>query len=217
MKLHLNKIHYPVTALGPGTRLGIWTQGCTIGCRGCASRDTWQADPVYAVDVDDVLTRCVELVGSGPLDGITISGGEPSDQAAAVIALLERLADWSSFRGDPVDVLLYSGRTQRWLESERPELLAAVDAVIPEPYLDDRRVGGIWRGSANQPIVAFSALGRARYGSIPKKEPAAPPFQIAVADGAVWFIGIPRRGDLDRVVERAATRGVLIGEASWRS
>ena len=39
--LSVNRLHHPVTALGSGSRVGIWTQGCAIRCRGCASLDTW--------------------------------------------------------------------------------------------------------------------------------------------------------------------------------
>ena len=51
----LNRAHYPVTTLGPGVRAGIWTQGCTIGCRGCASRDTWEPDPSRLIDVEQLV------------------------------------------------------------------------------------------------------------------------------------------------------------------
>jgi anaerobic ribonucleoside-triphosphate reductase activating protein len=217
MRLHLSKVHYPVTALGPGTRLGIWTQGCTVGCRGCASRDTWEVTPEHEIDVDDLVARCAAMVADGPLDGVTISGGEPSDQPDAVLALVVGIRARARAEGREIDVLLYSGRSFGWLEVERSALLAAVDAVIPEPYLDGRPAGGVWRGSSNQPIVPLSRLGRERYGSVSDDEPPTVPFQLAVDDGSVWFIGIPRRGDLDRIVERAARRGVVIEEASWRS
>ena len=37
----ISRLHFPVTTLGPGRRLGIWFQGCSIQCRGCISIDTW--------------------------------------------------------------------------------------------------------------------------------------------------------------------------------
>ena len=41
MALVVNRVHFPVTALGPGRRLGVWVQGCSIGCAGCLAHDTW--------------------------------------------------------------------------------------------------------------------------------------------------------------------------------
>lgn len=41
MMLYLSRIHFPVTTLGPGNRIGIWFQGCSIQCQGCVSVDTW--------------------------------------------------------------------------------------------------------------------------------------------------------------------------------
>jgi anaerobic ribonucleoside-triphosphate reductase activating protein len=40
-RIGLNRVHFPVTALGPGRRIGIWLQGCLIRCPGCMSLDTW--------------------------------------------------------------------------------------------------------------------------------------------------------------------------------
>ena len=39
--IRLNKAHYPVTALGPGRRIGLWLQGCALACPGCISQDSW--------------------------------------------------------------------------------------------------------------------------------------------------------------------------------
>ncbi len=44
MNILLNKAHFPVTVLGPGRRIGLWLQGCTIRCRGCVSQDARPAD-----------------------------------------------------------------------------------------------------------------------------------------------------------------------------
>ncbi len=49
MNILLNKAHFPVTVLGPGRRIGIWLQGCSIGCAGCISQDTWEADATKAM------------------------------------------------------------------------------------------------------------------------------------------------------------------------
>ena len=41
MNISLSRVHFPVTTLGPGQRLGLWFQGCSIRCAGCISADTW--------------------------------------------------------------------------------------------------------------------------------------------------------------------------------
>ena len=55
MKIALNKVHFPITTLGHGRRVGIWTQGCSIHCPGCISRDTWEPDDARAVEVATLL------------------------------------------------------------------------------------------------------------------------------------------------------------------
>lgn len=42
MRMILSRLHFPVTTLGPGRRIGVWFQGCSIRCAGCISRDTWE-------------------------------------------------------------------------------------------------------------------------------------------------------------------------------
>ncbi|WP_033212785.1 4Fe-4S single cluster domain-containing protein [Kitasatospora phosalacinea] len=214
VRLMLNKAHYPVTSLGPGTRAGIWTQGCTIGCAGCVSQDTWAADPGTSVDLaalQDWLAGLPE-----PLDGITVSGGEPFQQPEALAALLEWVGRWRRERSAPLDVLVYSGYQLARLRREHPGLLARCDAVITGPYVERLHTPGLrWRGSGNQRLTALTALGHERYGG---PEPGgAPPMQVAVADGRIWFIGVPGPGDLDRLEARLRASGITVEEVSWRS
>jgi anaerobic ribonucleoside-triphosphate reductase activating protein len=84
-RISLSKLHFPITALGPGRRIGIWFQGCSIRCAGCMSRDTW-AFTRDGEPVETVLKRMEPWFAEA--DGITISGGEPFDQADGLLALL---------------------------------------------------------------------------------------------------------------------------------
>ncbi|MEO3855991.1 4Fe-4S single cluster domain-containing protein [Acrocarpospora sp. B8E8] len=210
--LRLNRCHYPVTALGPGVRAGIWVQGCTIGCSGCVATDTWPADPATEVSVGTVLGWLASL--SGPVDGVTISGGEPFQQPEAVAELVAGIRAWAADR--PVDVLAYSGYTLSRLRSRAglARLVDACDAVVTGPYARNRPGGGWLRGSANQVITPITPLGQARYGG---EEPAGPRLQVGVEGDRVYLIGVPRRDDLDRAAEALRRAGVEIEEASWRT
>ena len=213
--LRLNKIHYPVTALGPGRRAALWLQGCHVGCRGCLSLDTWDPERAPLTPVSQVAQDIVDILDADPtLTGVTISGGEPSEQAPALISLLQTIRRRCAPRVPPLDVLMYSGLTWRKLSKEQPELLALLDAVIPEPFVAAMAPGGRWRGSSNQPLLLLTDLARDRYAGV--DDATAPSFQIVVEEGRLWTIGVPRPGDLDRVLEIAAVHGVTVEETSWR-
>ncbi len=215
--LELNKAHWPVTVLGPGRRIGLWVQGCSIGCKGCVSRDTWPRDATKAIAVDALVAWCRDVTG-GALDGVTISGGEPFEQPVALAALLDGLAQWRDAAALDFDVLCYSGYPLKTLQRDHADLLARLDAVIPEPYADRLAQGGLWRGSANQPLVPLSERGRARYAAwLDAPAPAAgKAMQVAVEGGRVWMIGIPARGDMARVEALCASRGLTLTDVSWR-
>ncbi|WP_017237700.1 4Fe-4S single cluster domain-containing protein [Streptomyces sp. SS] len=214
--LMLNKAHYPVTSLGPGTRAGIWTQGCTIGCAGCVSEDTWAADPATSVDVDALLGWIASL--PRPLDGVTVSGGEPFQQPKALTRLLQGVDVWRAGQSLPIDILVYSGYSLSWLRKEHPDILSACDAVITGRYVERlNRPGLNWRGSANQRVTPLTELGHERYGDAEEPAAESPRMQVSVEGGRIWFIGIPHRGDMDRLDDRLRTAGITTGDVSWRS
>jgi anaerobic ribonucleoside-triphosphate reductase activating protein len=215
MRILLNRLHHPVTALGPGRRAGIWLQGCSIGCFGCASADTWSADETRSVDLDWII-EWLNAIDDGRLDGITITGGEPFDQPTALEALIDAIDRWRQTRLDAVDVLCFSGRPLVRLQRDHAELLARFDAIIAGPYMRRKPSRRIWCGSENQRITPLSELGWQRYEPFLDLEVDRPPMQLAVDDG-VWLIGIPRAGALPALVEKATAGGVHLEGISWRS
>ncbi len=216
MKIRLNKAHFPVTTLGYGRRLGLWVQGCGIGCKGCVSRDTWDPRGGWEVDVTEVLAWCDSRRTLG-IDGMTISGGEPFEQPGALKRLLEALDAWRQGLERPFDVLCYSGLPLARIRRRHAGALAFVDALIPEPYVAGRPASGPLKGSSNQPLVPLTALGRTRYGDEAQHAGDAPRIQVSVERGAAWFIGIPGPGDMEKLEEFARARGVVMEDVSWRA
>lgn len=212
--LALNKAHYPVTVLGPGSRIGIWFQGCSIGCAGCVSQDTWAADGGKAIAIDRLIRWCREVSDDAP-DGITISGGEPFEQPAALGALLEALDAWRTGTNADFDVLAYSGLPLRRLRAEHADLLARLDAVIPEPFVETLPLGHTLRGSINQPLVPLSARGERRYAAL-IDQPAARRLQVSVEPERIWYIGIPDRGEMAKVEAACRNKGLVFVRSSWR-
>ena len=216
MKIRLNKAHFPVTTLGYGRRLGLWVQGCSIGCEGCVSRDTWDATGGWDEDVLGVVQWCDSQRERG-IDGITISGGEPFEQPRALARLLEALAEWRHQLDQPFDILCYSGFTLARLERCHAEVLALLDVLVPEPFVVGRGGPQRLRGSGNQTLIPLTQLGRVRYGDEAQFATGPPGIQVSVDQGAVWFIGIPNPGDMERLEERARSRGVDLVDVSWRA
>lgn len=207
--IELNRVHYPVTALGPGTRAGIWLQGCTLACPGCLARDTWAADPARAVPVSDLLDWLGELPDG--LDGITISGGEPFQQPSALAELVAGISRWRA--GRPIDVLAYSGYA--WSRIRRhTNVLAHCDAVVTGPYIARRNTGATpLRGSANQSLIPLTPLGRQRYETA---FPARPPLQAFPEGDRVWLIGVPGPGELERLRAGLGEAGIVTEDVTWK-
>lgn len=217
MKIAINKAHFPVTVLGPGRRIGIWVQGCSIGCKGCVSQDTWARDPGREMTVARLLSWC-KGTSAGGFDGVTISGGEPFEQPAALGALLDGLHHWRASGGPDFDILCYSGYPLATLQKKHARLLAKLDALIPEPFIDAKPLTHLWRGSSNQPLVLLSERGRARYAGFIDApiDSNAKRIQAMVDGERVWYVGIPGRGDMAALEASCKERGVAFAKVSWR-
>ena len=214
----INRLHWPVDVLGPGRRVGIWVQGCSIGCPGCVSRDTWPPlNPHDRIATSELMDRINALVDSGPagpIDGVTVTGGEPFDQADALEGLLTSLRGWLDQRGAPsADLLVYTGYDEPDARRLAPQAFELADAVIVGPYRAGEP-GSRWWGSGNQRLVLRNKQQSARYEGAELE--AAAELQVAVDQGQVFIVGIPSRRALARVESRLADSGVRLGGVSWR-
>ncbi|KAF0845281.1 4Fe-4S cluster-binding domain-containing protein [Nocardia caishijiensis] len=213
--LLLSRLHHPVRNLGFGVRAGIWFQGCTVYCRGCIARDTWPFDPDRTYAIAGVLDWLTALPAE-QVDGVTISGGEPTDQPAALAALLAGIHAWRGERD--IDVLLYSGRDTAFLAEEFGWLAATVDVLVSEPYLLDRADGCALRGSRNQIVQTFSELGARRYPLASLEDDYGPQrnhVSVAVDNGSIWTVGIPLPGDMAAFRTRMTELGIETKRTSW--
>ena len=214
----VNRVHWPVNVLGPGRRVGIWLQGCSIRCPGCVSRDTWPSlSNTDHITTSQLLARIDTLVAQGPpgpVEGVTVSGGEPLDQVEALEDLLKLLRRWLDDRGAAhSDLLVYTGYDELEARRRGPEVFSLADAVIVGPF----RVGEPgtrWWGSGNQRLIADDKRLAARYEAAMAE--AAPEVQVSVDSGQVFMIGIPRRRTLAAVESRLARSGVRLEDVSWR-
>ncbi len=211
MKIQVNRIAHPVTVLGPGRRVGVWVQGCNIGCLGCASVDTWDADGGETLNTAALATELAEIIKAGDLTGITLTGGEPTEQAVELTDLVIRIRDEVNDR--PLDVLMFTGRSAKAAERVAPTLWAVADAAICGPYRASRPGADPLIASANQSLVVRTELGAARMGELDRATP--PMLQARVGDGDIVLVGLPGPGDLPRIEAALRERGVVMEGRSW--
>lgn len=142
-------------AEGPGVRFAVWVQGCSIRCPGCCNPEMFvHGRGGVELEAAD-LAR--EILATPGIEGLSMLGGEPFEQAEAVAELCRLV------RTGGKTVMIYSGYTleelrarvgrdpgvQALLDTTDLLLDGRYDATKPEKL---RR----WIGSENQVLHFFS-------------------------------------------------------------
>lgn len=198
-----------IDTLGPGTRSVVWVQGCTLHCAGCLVPETWGSDVGRWLDP---VTLAHELLDGDPIAGLTVSGGEPTEQPTAVAALLAEAHAMGR------TTWVYTGRVlEDLLAHEDPamlDLLAHVDVLVDGTFEQSQASALPYRGSANQRIVRLTeAIGAAN-----AEGQAGGRVRITVDSfGGLVVIGIPPPGFLSQLRAGLAARGLDVDPRdSWR-
>jgi anaerobic ribonucleoside-triphosphate reductase activating protein len=152
---HLLRVHALLPescSNGPGRRSVVWLQGCSLKCSGCFNP---AAKPRGGGRLITAAQLAATMLADRPrVEGVTISGGEPLDQAGGLLALLRCLRD----RGTR-SIILFSGFTLAEIQRlpGGPQVLALCDVLIDGRYDRTCRQATGMRGSANQRIHLLSS------------------------------------------------------------
>lgn len=127
--LNIHSILWDSRANGPGKRIAVWFQGCSIRCEGCFNPLTHPATPNQLIAPSALAERIVTK--SAGIEGITISGGEPFDQPEGLLELLKSIKETS-----PLTVILFSGYTFQAIGSMPlgESILKQTDVLIAGPF-----------------------------------------------------------------------------------
>ena len=159
--MNVARLLYPVQVLGPGNRVGIWLCGCSRGCKGCSNPELWRQKPEYEISPGGVFGLVQKVAALHPVDGFTITGGEPMDQALSLNKLLGLIAQISD------DILLYSGyRLEELLARGDPatdNILTTAAVLIDGAYVEEQNDNSLLRGSNNQRIHVLNKKYKDRY------------------------------------------------------
>ena len=159
--MNIARILYPVEVLGPGRRIGIWVCGCRRGCKGCSNPELWERKAEYEVSIDEIMSLVERIASMNKVDGFTISGGEPMDQAEELSELVIRLKEYSE------DILIYTGyrieQLQDRNDADTDRILTRVAVLIDGEYREEENTNVLLRGSANQRIFILSPVMENKY------------------------------------------------------
>ena len=151
MRLRLAGIVKESVVDGPGIRMVVFVQGCPHHCPGCHNPASHDPDGGYEATAEEILAQLKENVLAS---GITLSGGEPFEQADALALLAAEVKR----RGK--SVVTYTGYSFEYLMEWRQrnfavtQLLEHTDILVDGPYLESRRdISLAFRGSANQRLI----------------------------------------------------------------
>lgn len=141
--MYVARVLYPVEVLGPGKRVGIWFCGCPRRCKGCSNPELWEFQDRYYTSPQLVYELIMQIAKDHPIDGFTITGGDPMYQAndlQQLIVLLRAISE---------DILVYTGYSLNEISADQ---LNGIAVLIDGEYIESRNNNCILRGSDNQTI-----------------------------------------------------------------
>ena len=134
---------------GPGLRLAVFVQGCSRNCDGCHNPESQPYEGGTVWSVEDVLAKVTPIT-----QGITLTGGEPFDQAGQCWEIARAAHE----RG--LDVWAYTGYRFEELcdNADRHRLLAEADVLVDGEFVKELKSHSLkWRGSSNQRVIDVKA------------------------------------------------------------
>ncbi len=204
--MYVARILYPVKVLGPGLRVGIWFAGCRHFCRGCSNPELWEFGPEYRTSVDAVMQMIGKIHRQHPVEGFTVTGGEPFEQAEELAGLAVQLTAVSA------DILIYSGYTLHEL-TERADpftddILRRTAVLIDGRYQEERNENCRLRGSSNQTIHMLNDSYQGLYREYLEQQENE--IQNFMASDGIISVGIHRNGFKEALDEGLQDRGLTV-------
>ncbi len=191
MHWKLNRIQYPVYNLGKGKRIGIWVQGCSLGCKECISQTLQTFKGGKMIKIDALVNEIARV--KNLFDGVTITGGEPFQQYKELIAFCAYLKQHTS-----LEIYVFSGYYLDEIYELYPDklFLKYIDYLMDGRFINTRHDNENARGSNNQSlykIINNEPVKQEKYFASSK-------FGLNVdKDSQVYLSGIPKQNELQQL------------------
>ncbi len=135
---------------GPGLRAVLWMQGCKQRCPGCFNPDFQPFSGGVSYTPEALYTHLEKETDCfSRIEGITLSGGEPFEQAAPLLPFVRAV------RKAGLSVMAFSGYRLEDITMKGGAgalLLKEMDILVDGEYIEHQAVQHLWRSSANQRV-----------------------------------------------------------------
>lgn len=151
------------TVDGPGFRDVLWLQGCKHHCKGCHNPETWNEDEGQIIP----LQEAYDALTKSSITHITLSGGDPVEQAHCLFALLMEIKEQFPNK----TIWLYTGYTWEELFQSKSlykvGLIMLCDVIVDGKFIQEEADKNLkFRGSKNQRLIDVKKTLKSKLGEI---------------------------------------------------
>lgn len=195
--MYVARVLYPIEVLGPGKRIGIWFCGCPRRCKGCSNSELWTFQERYRTTPEQIYSLVSRIAAEYPVDGFTITGGDPMYQPEELQSLIGLIKHISQ------DILVYTGYKIDELTSD---MIRGISVLIDGEYIESRNNNSIIRGSDNQKVHILDDQYREKYVSYLIS--AENQIQNFMTSDGIVSVGIHKPRFMDELAKALASNGI---------
>lgn len=189
--MQIDHVYFPLHALGPNERIGIWVRGCNRNCYNCSNPEL----QFFNKETEIEITKFFENIKDIPFEGVTISGGEPFLQIKELRKLVQLLNEELNMK----DILIFTGFRKEELDKLNSEdveyIFEHISVLIDGPYVEELHTELPLRGSSNQRVIFLNEEFKPLYDEYMSKEKI---FDIKVEGHERYIFGIPMKDFKER-------------------
>lgn len=153
--MNYSNLYLVDTINGDGLRVSLFVSGCTIHCKGCFNKETWNFKNGNEF-TDEIKNRILDTVFMKSINyqGLSILGGEPLDNINGLTPLLDEFIK----RNENLkkDVWIWSGYTIDQINKDPKKkefLLKYANKGVIGPFIEEQKDLTLrYRGSTNQHV-----------------------------------------------------------------
>ena len=160
---------------GPGTRVGLYTQGCYHKCPGCFNSNTWDINGGKEL-TEEIINKIFDLLSNDNISGLSIVGGDPLclydddylERNGLDNSYREPLTKiitdckmkfpnktiwlWTGFLWE--DIILKKDEVPSTFKSNVNKILPYIDVIVDGPFMEEyKQLNLKFKGSTNQRII----------------------------------------------------------------